>query len=68
MQAKKCDRCGTFYEAASTKPKLALTTHSNTTSRYIKTIDLCLSCEESLAVWFNEYREEKKCTLQTIKE
>ena len=60
MQAKKCDRCGVFYEAEKSKSKLTLIKHSNTKSQYIKSVDLCLSCEASLVVWFNKYQEEKK--------
>lgn len=60
MQAKKCDRCGAFYEAELTKSKLTLTRYSDTPTRYTKTVDLCLSCEASLVVWFNKYQEEKK--------
>lgn len=69
MQAKKCDRCGAFYDEAPTKSKLALTQYSDTASRYLKSVDLCLSCEASLVVWFNKYQEEKdKCMSQTTKE
>ncbi len=69
MQAKKCDRCGGFYEEAPSKAKLTLTRYSNTASRYMKTVDLCLSCEASLVVWFNKYKEENdKCTSQNTKE
>ena len=60
MQAKKCDRCGAFYQPELTKSKLALIRHSETKSRYIRSVDLCLSCEASLVVWFNKYQEEKK--------
>lgn len=51
MTAKKCDRCGNFYEWTWEQPDLILKEKS-----YI--IDLCPKCQRDLENFYNYYQNK----------
>jgi hypothetical protein len=61
-QAKKCDRCGAFYEVESMSAieeatKSILMVFESPQKEFIRKIgtllDLCSDCEKELTEWFN---------------
>ncbi len=53
MQAKKCDRCGSFFaNYPEFNGYLRITRASESASRYQVKQDLCKECEQSLKDWF----------------
>lgn len=60
--AKKCDRCGAFYESYDEKED-----RKNTNSFMTLNIDLCPACNESLHEWFeNDNISVQECTEEQI--
>lgn len=59
MKVLICDRCKKMYDK-NNNPKYKVNKISSTASRYPKVIDLCPECEESLAEWFKEGKNESK--------
>lgn len=60
MNAKKCDRCGAFYE---TGQKAGIVRYSNigVYSVWLSVIkDLCPSCYAELKDWFNASKEREE--------
>ena len=61
MTAKKCDRCGAFYEKEKQIPSallLCCTDRGNgSISKNIK--DLCPACYKELKEWFGEDKNKK---------
>lgn len=59
MNAKECDRCHKFYKTNEKYPKYKLTkVNKSVASRYSKSLDLCPSCQDSLAKWYVEENEK----------
>lgn len=57
MNAKKCDRCGSYYDK-NDNPTFALG-KNQTLNDYPKFIDLCKKCTDELEEWFNAEKIEK---------
>lgn len=55
MQAKKCDRCGTFYEQATHNNRCDYFQiyKNNLSTASTCLMDLCTNCEKDLTKWFN---------------
>lgn len=61
MNAKKCDKCGKFYDEYSTKSYdaepnaiLLVQNQENKETYCCKQYDLCRECMENLREWFKE--------------
>lgn len=59
MNAKECDRCHKFYQPTGNYPKFKIAKVMATATRYSKSLDLCPTCEDSLAAWFEEFKNDK---------
>lgn len=57
MDAKKCDRCGSYYDKYS-KPTIVLGKNHEFRD-FPETIDLCKKCTDELEEWFNAEKIEK---------
>jgi hypothetical protein len=58
--AKKCDRCGEFYEQITTRKyqlRANVNQSSTTPSTDYQTRDLCSECYDGLTEWFEEHTE-----------
>lgn len=55
--ARKCDRCGRFYESSS-KSRVVYEYYPNSTSHTKNGGDMCPKCAEKFAKWWNKKREE----------
>lgn len=59
MNARKCDRCGIFYDRYEETAKLLdYRNYHPGISAYM--IDLCPICEAGLIEWIDSYKEDKK--------
>ena len=58
--AKKCDRCGVFYEPKKKKKTYQIFYREDMLSRHDRTIDLCDACERKLERWIFADRKPKK--------
>ena len=61
MYAKKCDRCGSFYEKSKQSNAVVDTQYSRKEEVAIysrgRILDLCEGCIKSFSVWFENYKE-----------
>lgn len=57
MNAKKCDRCGNYYDK-NVKPEFGLG-RRNSLNDYLDYVDLCKKCTDELEEWFNAEKIEK---------
>ena len=56
MNAKKCDRCGKFFELNDpSKKKYCLCKYA---AILYNQLDLCDECSEELTAWFNKKRSQ----------
>lgn len=62
MDAKKCDRCGVFYDIAKFSDQRHVVDFKG------KRIDLCPKCLKELGDWFNFTLEDKEETLKEMVE
>lgn len=52
MNAKRCDRCGKFYQASKEKSKYILMNNDPTKAyKRISQVDLCENCLKALERW-----------------
>lgn len=65
--AKKCNRCGTYYDEYNVKDSSSkingfMTLNLDSKQSYHKNgpYDLCPSCSSELMEWFIKYRKENK--------
>lgn len=56
MNAKKCDRCGRYYDKVNSKPPYTLF-KTRTFIENTERIDLCDDCSNDLAEWYNIFRK-----------
>ena len=59
MRAKKCDKCGKFYNPPLKLPEFRVVRTSSTASNYPKRVDLCDECSEKLTRWIKDIKIEK---------
>lgn len=57
MNAKKCDRCGSYYDK-NANPTFVLG-KNQTLNDYPEFIDLCKKCTDELEEWFHAEKIEK---------
>lgn len=57
MNAKKCDRCGVFFEPHDYLILKEKRIVSNTSPMFPREYDLCLTCNEEFYDFLNKYKE-----------
>lgn len=55
MIAKKCDRCGTYYDSKPQHYSAGIRVKTKTGNTYLKSLDLCDECVQDLERWINKY-------------
>ena len=57
--AKKCDRCGNYYERDHTNNRRVIIHRDNNFGAAMKGWDICPSCTESLYLFMNEFKKQE---------
>lgn len=52
MNAKKCDRCGKYYEPRQRRYTYLLAKYGDKSIDYTEPVDLCKDCSNELYDWF----------------